>query len=70
MTLVRDSILAVKSLNHVLQVAVRDGTSLCRVLFLETFQKGVNLDELAVTVFAKLADKFAEEVVLGKIVAG
>ena len=70
MTFVGDSILAVKSLNHVLQVAVGDGTCLGRILFLETFQERVNLDELAVSVLAELADEFAKEVVLSKIVAG
>lgn len=70
MTLVRDTVFAVQSLNHVLQVAVRDDTCLGRILFFETFQERVNLDELAVAVLAELADEFAEEVILGKIVAG
>ena len=69
MTFVGDSILAVKSFNHVLQVAVGDGACLGRVLFFETFKKRVNLDEFAVAVLAELADEFAEEVVLSKIVA-
>ena len=70
MTLVRDTVSAVKSLNHVLQVAVGDCTCLGRIFFLESFQERVNLDELAVAVLAELADEFAEEVVLSKIVAG
>ena len=70
MTLVRDTVSAVQSLNHVLQVAVGDGTCFGRILFLEMFQERINLDELAVAVLAELADEFAEEVVLGKIVAG